>query len=142
MQPKNNINTKNNKVLFDTSALLALINKEPGYEQLESLLASSCISAVSLSEVVVELRKIGVPIAEIEEIVNEVIPEVIPFTHQMGFLSGSLASTAEELGLSCADRACIATGIINNMVIYTTNQTWQKLQMKNLHVLVICSDLS
>jgi ribonuclease VapC len=137
MQPKNNINAKNNKVLFDTSALLALINKEPGYEQLESLLASSCISAVSLGEVVIELRKIGVPIAEIEEIVKEVIPEVIAFTHQMGFLSGSLASITEELGLSLVDRACVSTGIINNMVIYTTNQTLQKLQIDNLNVVVI-----
>jgi PIN domain nuclease of toxin-antitoxin system len=126
-----------NKVLFDASALLALIKKEAGYEQLEDLLASSCISAVNLSEVVSVLIKVGVSITEIEEIVNEVIPEVIPFTHKTGFLTGSLTLSAKELTLSLGDRACIATGIINNMIIYTTNQEWQKLQLDNLNIVVI-----
>jgi len=128
---------KNNKVLFDASALLALLRKEIGYEQLEDLLASSSISAVNLGEVVSVLTNVGIPITETEEIINELIPEVIPFTHKIGFLTGTLASTAKELGLSLADRACIATGIVNSMTVYTTNQLWQQLQLDNLNVIVI-----
>lgn len=97
---------------------------------------------MSLDGVITELRRIGVPIEEIEGIVDDVIPEVIPFTKQMGFLSGSLSSSSnssdiEEFGLSLEDKACIATGIINNMVIYTTKQALGELQIDNLNLVVI-----
>ncbi len=126
-----------NKVLFDASAILALIKKEQGYEILEDLLASSCISAVNLSEVVSVLTRVGIPTVEVEEIVNEVIPEVLDFNRHIGILAGSLIANTNKLGLSLGDRACIATGIINNMVIYTTDQAWGKLQIANLNVVVI-----
>jgi len=128
-----------NKVLFDSSALFALIRMESGYEQLEGLLASSCISAVNLSEIVTRLAELGIADTEIKEIVDEVIPEILPFTHKAGFLSGILMIKAKELGidLSLGDIACIATGIINNMVVYTTNPVWQELQLDDLSIVVI-----
>jgi PIN domain nuclease of toxin-antitoxin system len=126
-----------NKVLFDASALLALIKKEPGYKQLEDLLASSCISAVNLSEVVSVLMRVGIPQNKIEEIVTEIIPEIIPFTYRTGLVTGNLIAKTKEFGLSLGDRACIATGIVENMVIYTTDKIWQKLQLDNLTIVII-----
>ena len=137
MEPKNNINTKNNKVLFDTSALLALIHKEPGYERLEGLLASSCISAVNFSEVIIALTKIGVPQNEIQEVVS-VIPEILPFTQDIGLIAGNLFQTTQELGLSLGNSACIATAMQNNMIVYTTDKAWAKLNIESLDIVVIC----
>ena len=125
------------KILFDASALLALIKKEPGYEQLEELLASSSISAVNLSEVVSVLTRLGVPKDKILEIVSEIIPEVIPLNYVTAVMAGHLIADTKALGLSLGDRVCIATGIINNMVIYTTDKAWQNLQLENLRLVVI-----
>ena len=43
---------KSNKILLDTSALIALIKKEPGYQKIEEVLAYSAISSVNLCELV------------------------------------------------------------------------------------------
>jgi ribonuclease VapC len=126
-----------NKVLFDASALLALIRKERGYEQLEPLLACSCISAVNLTEVVSVLVRVGIPEIEIKEIVNEIIPEVLAFDHQVGILAGSLIKNTKALGLTLGDRACIATGIIHNMLVYTADQVWKDLQIDHLDIIVV-----
>jgi hypothetical protein len=125
-----------NKVLFDSSAVLALIKKEPGYEVLEDLLGSACISTVNLSEVVSVLSRTGIPKAEIEEIVGGLVPEIIPFSYEASIIAGSLIVESKELGLSLGDRACIATGIVCGLPVYTTDRVWQKLQLQDLKIVV------
>ena len=43
---------KTKKILLDASAVMAVINQEPGYEQTEAVLAHSAISTVNYSEVI------------------------------------------------------------------------------------------
>lgn len=126
-----------NKVLFDTSTFLALIKKEPGYQQLEILLASSAISSVNLAEVINALTKLSIPMIEVEEILDELVPEVIPFTHKISILTGSLGSTFIGLELSLSDKASIATAIAYNMTLYTTNQQLQSLNLDKPTIIVV-----
>jgi ribonuclease VapC len=135
MLPKNNLNIRTGKVLFDASALLALIKREPGHDILEGLLASSCISAVNLSEVITVLTRIGVSPEEIAEIIS-VIPEVIDFTQNVAVTAGNLSNITKEFGLSLGDRSCIATAIKHNMTVYTTDQVWIKLNIEGLNIAV------
>ncbi|MDN3031143.1 MAG: hypothetical protein QMO91_07585 [Candidatus Tisiphia sp.] len=43
---------KTKKYLLDTSAIIALLKKEPGYKILEDVIASSSIASINLSELV------------------------------------------------------------------------------------------
>jgi len=68
MPQKSKMSTKNKKTLLDTSAIIALLKKEPGYEILEGLIANSSISSVNLSELVAVLVRSGIAEDEIDEI--------------------------------------------------------------------------
>ena len=128
MMQKNKLSTKSKKSLFDTSALIALLKREPGYEILEELIANSSISAVNLSELVSVLTRSGITENEIDGIITDIIPEIISFSENIAIQTGKLSKHTKKLGLSLGDRACIATGIHHNMTIYTTDQVWQELK--------------
>jgi PIN domain nuclease of toxin-antitoxin system len=49
------------KYVLDASAVLALLNQEPGANQVESLLAESCINTVNAAEVLTKLSDAGMP---------------------------------------------------------------------------------
>lgn len=122
------MSSRNKKILLDTSAIIALLKKEPGYEILEDLVANSSISSVNLSELVAVLVRSGIAENEIDEIITDILPEIIPFSEDLAIQAGKLAKHTKDFGLSFGDRACIATGINHNMTIYTTDKIWQELK--------------
>jgi len=130
-----------NKVLFDSSALLTLIQQENGYEELEDVVANAVISSVNLSEVISVLSRSMVPKEKIEEIINSSITDVIPFSRGEAILSGELINQTKAFGLSLGDRACIATGILYNLKVYTTDQIWRKLDLKGLKLVLVRDNL-
>lgn len=127
MQPNPKSLVKSKKSLLDTSAIIALLKKEPGYEILEDVIANSSMSSVNLSELVAVLARSGVPEEEIDEIITDIVPEIIPFSENLSIKTGKLISVTKEYGLSLGDRACIATGSYYNMEIYTKDSIWLNL---------------
>ena len=126
-----------NKILLDASAILALIQGEPGYLILEDVIAHSICSSVNISEVVSVLTRTGVPQDKIEDIIKNCIPEIIPFSVSEAMLAGTLIDKTKSYGLSLGDRACIATAILHKIPVYTTDQIWKKLDLPNLQVIVV-----
>jgi ribonuclease VapC len=51
-------------MVLDASALLALINSEPGWEMVGAALSEAVISAVNLAEFVTKMVDIGIPEAD------------------------------------------------------------------------------
>jgi len=128
MPQKSNISNKPKKVLLDTSAIIALLKKEPGYELLEEVIANGAVSTVNLSELVSVLARNSIEESEIDEIIRDIIPEIVPFTEDIAVQAGKLVKLTKDFGLSLGDRACIATGIYHNMPIYTTDKVWKNLK--------------
>jgi PIN domain nuclease of toxin-antitoxin system len=126
-----------NKVLFDSSALLTLIQQETGYEELEEVVANAVISSVNLSEVISVLSRSMVPSEKIKEVINSSITDVVPFSWDEAILSGELINQTKAFGLSLGDRACIATGILYNLKVYTTDQIWRKLKLKGFELVLV-----
>jgi PIN domain nuclease of toxin-antitoxin system len=127
MQTNSKSLVKAKKFLLDTSAIVALLKKEPGYKILEDIIANSAISSVNLSELVSVLTRSNIPENEIDEIITDIIPEIIPFCENIGIKTGKLINLTKDYGLSLGDRACIATGCYYNMEIYTSDKIWLKL---------------
>ena len=119
---------KNKLQLLDTSAIIALLQKEPGYKLVEEVIASSAISAINFSELVAVLARSSIPEDEINIIITDIVPETIPFSKDLAIITGKLASKSKEYGLSLGDRACLATGQYYGMEIYTADKVWTKLQ--------------
>jgi PIN domain nuclease of toxin-antitoxin system len=117
------------RVVLDASALLALVNAEPGSRAVAEKLPSAAISAVNLSEVVGKLAERGMPENEIHTALDGLGLAVHPFDGEMAYEAGMLRRTTRAVGLSLGDRACIALGSRLSAPVFTTDRRWQTLKV-------------
>ena len=118
-----------NRVVLDASALLALLNNEPGSETLTpELLSNATSSTVNLAEVQTKLVSEGGDPDEAWEDTLSPIRETAPFTDAQAKIAGDLVSQTRRSGLSLGDRACLALGIVLKAPIYTADRSWKSLK--------------
>ena len=118
------------RVVLDASALLAVLNSEPGSERLTNeLLANSACSTVNLAEVHTKLVDRGGDPDEAWEDALSAIQEPVVFDEEQARIAGGLVSQTRRLGLSLGDRACLALGLILSSPIYTTDKSWKNLKL-------------
>lgn len=115
--------------VLDASAILALLNNEPGSEKVINVLTQAAISSVNLSEVVAKLADNGIPETEVREIIATLGLEVINFDTEMSYRAGMLRPLTRQAGLSFGDRACLALGESLGLPILTTDRTWANLEL-------------
>lgn len=119
-----------NSVVLDGSAILALINREPGSEKLTpKLLADAVCSTVNLAEVQAKLVSKGWSPEDAWEDATSPIREAIFFTDEHAKIAGSLVAITQPFGLSLGDRACLALGISLKTPVYAADKTWSKLKL-------------
>jgi PIN domain nuclease of toxin-antitoxin system len=114
------------KIVLDASALLCLLNDEPGADRVAEVLTRSLIGATNLAEVVSKLRERGLSLVEVREALGGLHLDVRPLTPSQAMLIGDLRPATRPLGLSLGDRACLALAIELNAVIYTTDDALTK----------------
>jgi ribonuclease VapC len=126
-----------NKIVLDASAILAVINGEPGADKLTpTLLSSAAASAVNLAEVQTKLVTRGWTSDQAWEDATSPLREVLPFDEEQARIAGDLVTQTRALGLSLGDRACLALGIVLKLPIYTAEKTWKKLKLSvPIHVI-------
>ena len=118
------------RVVLDASAILAVINAEPGAEKLiPDLLATAVGSAVNLAEVQTKLVTRGWPSEEAWEDATSPVREVLSFDEQQARIAGDLVTHTQSLGLSLGDRACLALAMTLNIPVYTAEKAWKKLKV-------------
>lgn len=117
------------EVVLDASAVLALLNDEPGGEKVASALEGAIIGTVNLSEVMAKLVESGVPAPQAISVIEELELEVIPFDTHLAFQAGALRPLTKPLGMSLGDRACIALGLHLTLPVLTAERTWQSLSL-------------
>ena len=118
-----------NEGVLDASALLALLNEEPGAEVVEEAIPGAVISTVNLSETVAKLAERGMPEAEIRVALGEIGFQVLPFDEELSYLTGMLRVSTRSAGLSFGDRACLALGRRLNLPVFTTDREWASLDV-------------
>ena len=125
------------KVVLDASALLALLNQEPGAEKLTAeILRDATASTVNLAEVQTKLVREGGDPDEAWELAVAPISEAEPFTREHAKIAGTLVRQTRPLGLSLGDRACLALAMTLNAPVYTTDKDWKNLKLGiPIHVL-------
>ncbi len=119
-----------NEVVFDASAMLALLQHEPGEEKLTAdLLVRSVASTVNLAEVQSKLVKSGGDPSVAWRDALSSVNFVEPFTREHARIAGGLIKTTEKYGLSLGDRSCLALAIALKAPVYTTEQVWRNLKV-------------
>ena len=126
-----------NRIVLDASALLALLNNEPGADNLTpELLSKATSSTVNLAEVQTKLVSEGGNAEEAWEDTLSPIREATPFTIEHARIAGSLVAQTRAFGLSLGDRACLALGLMLKAPVYTADKSWKNLKL-GLHIHVI-----
>ena len=118
------------RIVLDASALLAVLNREPGAERLTpQLLSAATSSTVNLAEVQGKLVSRGIRPDEAWEAALSPIREPAVFTGDQARIAGSLIAETSSLGLSLGDRACLALGIALKAPVYTADRSWKNLKL-------------
>ena len=119
-----------NEVVFDASAMLALLNLERGGEKLlGDLLDRSVASAVNLAEVQAKLVKRGGVPEEAWLDALSCVNAVEAYTREHARIAGDLIAATEKYGLSLGDRCCLALAISLGAPVYTTEKVWRDLKV-------------
>ena len=125
------------KIVLDASAMLAVLNHEPGSEELPpEMLSSAAASTVNLTEVHTKLVSRGGDPDEAWEDTLSAVDEPVPFTTEQARIAGNLLTQTRVLGLSLGDLACLALGIALDAPVYTTDKSWKNLKIGvRIHVI-------
>lgn len=116
-------------VVLDASALLALLNDEPGAEKVKKVLATAAMSAVNLSEVLAVLADRGVPRDEAETVLADLPMDIVPLDRAAAGEAAALRGSTRHAGLSLGDRACLALAGRLGCPALTTDRAWAKLKV-------------
>ena len=118
-----------NEVVLDASALLAVLQGEPGAEAVEPVLRSAFMTTVNLAEVLAKLVDRGVPEPEAFAIVVGLGLHLVDVDRALARASAKLRESTKRLGLSLGDRVCLALGEHTGLPVVTTDRAWAKLRL-------------
>lgn len=117
------------RLVLDASALLAILNQEPGSERWVDRIGSALISSVNLSEVVGKLADVGMPEPDIRAAIEPLGLETVAFDGEQAWTAGLLRPVTRGLALSFADRACLALARQTHLPVLTADREWARLRI-------------
>ncbi len=117
------------ETVLDASALLALLNDEPGSAAVEAALAEALICSVNLSETAAVLADIGLAAPEVRTILADLGLRTAAFDDDLAFRAAELRPTTRAMGLSLGDRACLALAQREGLPALTADRSWSRLDI-------------
>ncbi len=116
-------------IIFDSSAVLAHLNEEPGSERVSDLLGDALISAVNFAEVVSKLSEWKVDIDTIRAALSRYGLQIVAFDAVLAEMTGALRLKTKPFGLSLGDRACLALAERFQLPVLTTDRMWKEISL-------------
>lgn len=123
-------------MVLDASALLAVIQDEPGAAVVEPLLDDASISAVNWSEVVQRAARHSVDVRRLRVDVEALGIAIEIFDAEAAEVTAELWASTRTAGLSLGDRACLALARSLDATAVTANRAWAGLEVGCLVQLV------
>jgi ribonuclease VapC len=90
-----------NRPVFDASAVLALMQGEPGADKLRDLQPNAVVNAVNVAEVLAKLVNRGVPPTEAQAAYDALHLETTPFESNLAMISARYVHKGVSLGDRC-----------------------------------------
>jgi PIN domain nuclease of toxin-antitoxin system len=117
------------KIVFDSSAILALLKMESGHEIVAKNLEQAVVSSVNFCEVVTFLSKKTTKQDEMIKFLTETFDCIEDFNIEQAIIASSFIKITKDYGLSLGDRACLALAKYKNIPVLTADKTWSKLNL-------------
>ena len=109
-------------IVLDASAVIAVLNSEPGADVVLGAIAGAIISAVNYSEVLKKTIERCQTTGPIAALLHSYSVEIVPFDETLAAASAELFPVTKQHGLSFADRACLALGIQHKRRVFTSER--------------------
>jgi len=122
--------------VVDASALLAMLQGEPGTDAVAMILATTVVSAVNWSEVLQKARSHGVDVGGLEDDMTHLGVEFAAFTTVEAAVAADLWHRGAR-ALALGDRACLVTAQVRGLPVVTADRAWAALRL-DIPVQVIC----
>ena len=113
------------EVILDASALLALLNDEPGATKVAEVLGEARMSSVNLAEVVSHFIHAGMPAAEVDAMLHPLPVEIVAADQGLAHIAGRLRAVTASAGLSLGDRFCMALAKRDGLPAMTADKQWR-----------------
>ena len=121
--------------VLDASAVLAFMYDEPGADRVEATVArGAVVSIVNWAEAISRMIERGETVdAAAQRVVAQMSAVgtlvIAAFDERMAREAARLRLPTRHLGLSLADRACLALGRLRRLSVLTTDRSWRSLHI-------------
>lgn len=110
--------------VLDASAVLALLQKEPGADLVAPHLHNARMSTVNASEVGSKLVDAGLGVGVAKATMGALGIELVDFDTRQAWMVSGMRGKTSAAGLSLGDRACMALGIHLEVPVVTADRSW------------------
>jgi PIN domain nuclease of toxin-antitoxin system len=124
------------EIVADASAVLALLKQEPFGQFDPGRLLGALVSSVNLTEVLEKLCSGGLSEPEASRAVAALGLQIVAFDEVQARIAARLRPQTRHVGLSLADRACLALGLRVGKLVVTADRVWAQLDI-GVQVLLI-----
>ena len=113
--------------VLDASALLAMLQSEPGGDAVQALLETAAICSVNWSEVAQKALDWQAEIEGLRQELEALGLEILPLTAPLAETTARLRPSTRQAGLSLGDRACLALAAVLGLPAVTADRVWPDL---------------
>jgi PIN domain nuclease of toxin-antitoxin system len=111
-------------IALDASAVLALLFREHGHQEVATVFGDSCMSTVNLAEVLGRFARDGHDTSLVLRRIVSSPVELVGFDSEDAELAASLLPKTQPHGLSLGDRACLALAMTRSIPAMTADRAW------------------
>ncbi len=116
-------------MVFDSSAVLAVILGEPGAEMVAPLLPRGTVSTVNVAEIMIKMADKGASVADTRAQLEWIGVLGHAFDEAQAHAAGALRGMTRRHGLSLADMACLALAKTLAVPALTADRAWLGLDL-------------
>lgn len=124
-------------IVLDASALLAILGREGGADEVAEKSRGALLSTVNLAEVLQKAAYYKRNPSTVRDLVDQLGLGVVPFDDAMALAAAELWTLTRASGLSLGDRACLALGQAVNGIALTLDRGWSGLALPGVDIYVV-----
>lgn len=123
-------------IVFDASAILALLRDEPGADVVAQYIGDGLISAVNFHEVIKGLLRREVPIDAALAMLDALHLDVRPHGRDDAVAAANLYPATKAFGSGLGDRTCMALAIAEGLPVLTADREWARIEIPGLKLML------